>query len=165
MSSYTHVYITSTPIYIWPWKLGEQVVVSKPFDNSILSLNIIRWSGLYQGPMSQFGDVLLRWIAFAGTFSHQEEVPSFLPICPTSSLLSPPEIFSRGSALIKFKQNWSIEIVWKGFASLFQSVRNVTHTKMIVCINVPAIIPDHIPCSKINTMILFTKMFSQNPIQ
>lgn len=32
-------------------------------------------------------------------------------------------------------------------ASFFQSVRIVTHSKIMVCIAVPPIIPDHMPCS------------------
>ncbi len=34
------------------------------------------------------------------------------------------------------------------FTSLVQSVRNVTHNKMRVCIKVPPIIPDHMPYDK-----------------
>ena len=34
----------------------------------------------------------------------------------------------------------------KNLTSLFQSARNVTQIKMTVCVNVPPIIPNHIPC-------------------
>lgn len=45
--------------------------------------------------------------------------------------------------LLTFECNHSDEIT-----SLFQSVLNVTQSRMMVCITVPPIIPVHIPCHK-----------------